>query len=209
MLRQQGLGITMASLLERRFSFYAAYHQNEANQNIHIVCVPLIYWSALILVSVLLPCSLSTVIPGVPEAINVVGVAIPIDASFVAVLVYFLYYIVLSPVLAVSALAAGRATPSPLTLLCCAPVLQLCTTFLLSTALVGATVAVLQLGPTLAVRVAAVVHVVGWLAQFYGHGHYEGTLATWCCTSCVGFPLMRRERDVSCEQGVHRRCWTA
>lgn len=86
-------------MLERRFSFYAAYHQNPVNQAIHIVCVPLIFWSSLVVAGVLLPGRVTN--PLAPAAGGSASDALAPDVPTAIVLAYLAYYLVLSPKLAV------------------------------------------------------------------------------------------------------------
>ena len=92
-----------ASLLERRFSFYAAYHQNPVNQAIHIVCVPLIFWSSLVVAGVLLPGRVTN--PLVAAAGGSSSDALAPDVPTAVTLAYLAYYLVLSPKLAVRAVS--------------------------------------------------------------------------------------------------------
>lgn len=140
----------MTALYPERFLkglvFYGGYHTNPVNVGIHVLCVPSIYFSALVLlqrVPIAVPTIIATALAsvGLPAA----SAALP-TAAF-----YSLYYTYLpGPSLlgfSASALAAG--------------------------ALWGVGAWNSWLGVR-AIPVAATVHIACWLAQFYGHGAHEG-----------------------------------
>jgi uncharacterized membrane protein YGL010W len=141
----------MAPLYPERFLkglvFYGAYHTNPVNKAIHIVCVPAIYASALVLLSAL-------PVPFVPSIVATGLSTVGLPAASAAHVVagyytgYYTYLTGFSVVgLSASALAAG--------------------------ALWGAGAWSAALGPK-AMTAAAAVHVFSWVAQFYGHGAHEG-----------------------------------
>eukprot|EP00755_Sulcionema_specki_P039501 Sspe_Gene.2913::Locus_967_Transcript_2_4_Confidence_0.333_Length_762::g.2913::m.2913 len=93
------MGINLS--LKDQLTFYGAYHHNSVNQWIHIICVPLILWTAMVWVAPL------EVLPGVA-------------ACWGVALVYGTFYVLLepiaglmyAPVLALMALTAVDFTKS-------------------------------------------------------------------------------------------------
>ncbi|KAG4070618.1 hypothetical protein HA402_013538 [Bradysia odoriphaga] len=132
--------------LEEQFTFYAAYHHTTVNKLIHIVCVWPILWSFYVL---------SEYIPYVaPAPFNSFVSAIhPLNVPFVAAVIYAAVYImmdkkagVVAAILLGFCLITGRKF------------------YLESEAMFDYP----------AWQIAAVVQVVCWVAQFVGHGVYEG-----------------------------------
>lgn len=123
-----------------------AYHSNLVNQVIHIICVPAIFTTALVFLSYWnLEKSLPT---GVAEAILPYTGSVPLAPLLVTTL-YALYYLYLTP------FSLGFLASS-----ICFAELFLCIKFI---AYFGAA----------AWKPALVIHVLGWIAQFYGHGVHE------------------------------------
>ncbi|KAJ6636139.1 2-hydroxy-palmitic acid dioxygenase mpo1, partial [Pseudolycoriella hygida] len=132
--------------LEEQFTFYAAYHHTTVNKIIHVICVWPILWSALVL---------SEYIPLVaPEQFNTFVVAVhPLNVTFVAAVFYAAVYLLMdkkagfiATLLLAFCLVSGRK-------------------FYLE--------AELNYGYA-AWQIAAVIQVVCWVAQFVGHGVFEG-----------------------------------
>jgi len=145
-----------ASGLLGAFAFYGAYHSNVINQRIHQVFVPAIYTTALVFLTRagtgVSTSSLPSLFTPVLQALGE-GKGGSISAGLPVALGYAGYYLSLTvaerPVLGLSAAAlALGALP-------------------LAHAWMG------NLGPH-AMTGAIVVHVMSWLAQFYGHGVHEG-----------------------------------
>lgn len=101
------------SLLERRFTFYASYHNNPVNQWIHIVCVPVIFWSALVLGAYIPVESLLNAIgQSSTEPLCTLGpLVVPRNVATLAVIVYMVYYLILSRLLGVSFSFFNRLQP--------------------------------------------------------------------------------------------------
>ena len=129
------------------FAFYAAYHDNIVNQVIHIICVPLILITALVFLSY---ADMSGVVPDAVAKAVARGTGEPLNAALVVAAAYMLYYLYLTPS-ALGCIALGMV--------------GLCfTTAVYAKGHLGAA----------AWQPALAVHVVAWIAQFYGHGVHEG-----------------------------------
>ena len=136
------------SWLKRSFVFYGSYHNDPTNQLIHIVFVWTILWTAFTMLAFT---------PSLLPGLNLQLGFLPTGTSFlpnwnlVACAVYFFWYLVVEP--------EGYAG-----YLCCMFVLlgYVASTLLFHT--FGADAF------TWALR----VHIVSWLAQFVGHGIFEG-----------------------------------
>ncbi|KAI9591792.1 hypothetical protein BDF19DRAFT_389081 [Syncephalis fuscata] len=76
--------------LEQQLIFYGSYHSNRINVLCHIICVPLILWSAMVLTSAFDP--IATIDTGIFSKIPVV-----INVPFSAALLYSAYYMLLEP----------------------------------------------------------------------------------------------------------------
>ncbi|KAK4199578.1 hypothetical protein QBC40DRAFT_80438 [Triangularia verruculosa] len=127
--------------LEKQLTFYGAYHHNQVNIVIHMVCVPLILFSAFALASnygpfFTLPSWLS-----IPYLTPNLG-------TFAA-MIWGALYLLLEPV-------AGGA----LALICLASA-------------AGTNFLRIQY-PESANQTALAIHIVSWIAQFVGHGKFEG-----------------------------------
>lgn len=127
--------------LEKHLVFYGAYHHNTVNVIIHMICVPLILFSAFALATNTGP------LFDIPEWLSV-----PYLDPNLGTLASFIWgglYVLLEPV-------AGTV----LAILC-----------------VGAAAGANYLkvaDPENTNKVALAVHIVCWLAQFLGHGAFEG-----------------------------------
>jgi len=128
-----------------QLSFYAAYHSNSTNQLIHFVFVPLILFTAMIWGA--------TAGPLLPTPSFVPKIApdwpVVLNVPAFAALLAGSYYITLDPVagiVATALLVVGWLSAT-----------HLCVVY-----------------PGVAWKYATVLHVVGWIAQFVGHGVFEG-----------------------------------
>lgn len=128
------------------FAFYAAYHDNYINQWIHIVCVPLILMSAFVMLGYV---DLSPYLPAAFAKAFTGYVGTPLSASLLIASFYAAYYLYLQP-----GWLGASASVMVFVLLLLAVAWR--DTF----------------GESMAAAVA--LHVVGWIAQFYGHGVHEG-----------------------------------
>ncbi|THV05454.1 DUF962-domain-containing protein [Dendrothele bispora CBS 962.96] len=82
--------------VDTQLTFYGAYHSNRVNVLIHIVCVPLILWSAQVLASDFSHLSF------LPEIHHVFNEYLVFDLNIPAIFtfVYIIYYLILEPVAA-------------------------------------------------------------------------------------------------------------
>ena len=115
---------------------YSVCHQNPINKKIHWICVPLIVWSLLALLWY------------IPIPFPVKGTAVPVNGGTLFMTLATLYYLVLSPRLALGGLILFSA------MLWLG--LKTSQTFGLSMWIL-----------------ALVVFILAWIGQFIGH-HYEG-----------------------------------
>jgi len=130
--------------LRQQLSFYGAYHNNHVNVLIHTLFVPIILFTALVMVSPLSSSYETTVtVPGLMSTTLVV------NFPLIYVTITGLYYIMLEPV-------AGAS------FFCVMLMMWL-----------GATNMFVTMG-TRACYLALAIHVIGWIAQFLGHGVFEG-----------------------------------
>lgn len=136
------------SWLGRSFVFYGSYHNDVVNQRIHIVFVWAILWTAFTMLSYT-PSFDSTLM------INVQGIEFVPNWNLVACAVYFFWYLVAEP--------GGFAG-----YICCALVLV---GYLLSTWLFSFHD---DTSRKLLFTWALRVHILSWVAQFIGHGVFEG-----------------------------------
>ncbi|KAH7124027.1 hypothetical protein B0J11DRAFT_530514 [Dendryphion nanum] len=130
----------MSLNLERQLLFYGSYHHNSVNVGIHVVCVPIIVMTFLILFSN------SPAIP-LPPWLSIPN--LPLNFATAIATLYTTLYILMEPVaggLVLPLVFGGTAWANHLT-----------STY-------GAT----------ANYWAAGLNIVSWIAQFVGHGHYEG-----------------------------------
>ncbi|GAA6050825.1 hypothetical protein JCM3770_001665 [Rhodotorula araucariae] len=133
--------------LEQQFSFYAAYHTNTKNVLIHVLCVPTILFSGLIL---------THGIPGAATSLAHLDVDLFGKHFGVDVTIPFLW-------------AAGNAAYfvllEPVAGLLYAPILL---------AFGHYSNVWYSLHHDQAMKYATVAHVGSWIAQFIGHGAFEG-----------------------------------
>jgi len=129
--------------LEKQLAFYGAYHSNKVNVRIHMVFVPIIMWTSLVMLS-----SLPTPV-WIPEYTHAFSDHLVFKVNWASILtaLYLAYYTVLFPP------AAVMYAPQQI--------------FFLLTANSIA-------HDPKNVKLALVLHVVAWVAQFYGHGVHEG-----------------------------------
>ncbi|KAG8845992.1 hypothetical protein FRB96_002218 [Tulasnella sp. 330] len=80
--------------VERQLVFYGAYHSNPYNIAIHILCVPLILWSAFVFLAV---APVPQAFPTITHDFNPY-LAFEFNWAFLLALSYNIYYIVLEPV---------------------------------------------------------------------------------------------------------------
>ncbi|KAK1231722.1 hypothetical protein PQX77_005154 [Marasmius sp. AFHP31] len=137
--------------VDKQLVFYGAYHSNRINVLIHIVCVPLILWTAQVLLAdIPIPASLYNLFTsiGFPShvAINPY-LAFTVNVPFVLTAFYITYYFLLEPY------AAALYAP------------QLVLSLLTATSFAESRAAHLT--------EAATLHAICWIAQFIGHGVAE------------------------------------
>ncbi|KAF9940904.1 hypothetical protein BGZ65_005812 [Modicella reniformis] len=131
--------------LKYQLAQYASHHNNPVNIGIHLTCIPLILWSALIFAAKTGPLFQTLRAPGFLARLSKI---FPPNAGILTMMAYCLYYIKLDKV-------AGLLT-APLFI----GLAKHATTF-------NAT-------RTDATKVATQVQIVAWGAQFIGHGVFEG-----------------------------------
>lgn len=129
------------------FAFYGAYHSNPVNQWVHIICVPIILATFMAMFHRWVP--LDAYIPADIAALVAKYTGASFSLSTIAVVLYALYYIYLTP----NWLGFSAA-------------------FLVGVAFVTGTNIAAQ--GAAAVQYAIYANVVGWIAQFYAHGVHEG-----------------------------------
>ncbi|KAI5300738.1 hypothetical protein KEM56_002230 [Ascosphaera pollenicola] len=139
------MGLRSFLNIERQFSFYGAYHHNPVNVAIHITCVPLIMLTAFVFTT--LPYAQ---IPSLAGLSYPLSSYLPLDLCTLSAITYSILYMIMD-------LEAGS---------------------MLAMIVMGLAALAHQLTATLGARVAfrgsLAVHVVAWIAQFVGHGVYEG-----------------------------------
>jgi len=141
-------GLSSLFSLEDQLSFYVAYHSDRVNKAIHVVFIPTIAWTVLVLCAQLGPgvevraegWGLSA--PAL-AAVEFVGASRRVNLSHALLALYALYYLRLDPV-------AGSLA---------APILAVMT----------ATANATPMAPTSVLA----LHVAAWVAQFVGHGVFE------------------------------------
>lgn len=144
--------------VRKQLAFYAGYHRHPVNVAIHIVCIPAILWSALLLFAHLpIPDAISRAI--LPSGSNVVRLgkhlAFQPNVGLVLNALYCAYYIALEPIAGLLYLPVAALN-------------QLTTTSLATTP------AHTHPYGLSAPAIAGLVQVVSWAAQFAGHGFAEG-----------------------------------
>lgn len=132
---------------ETQLSFYGQYHHNVLNKWIHIVCVPLIYWSSLVFGAYFSP---------VFGHWFLERYGLPLNLSTIVTILYSSYFIILEPLSGFLYL----------------PILLFqgyyANEFLL---LSHVDLFNFSFSP---IQFAIILHVVCWIAQFVGHGVAEG-----------------------------------
>ncbi|KAF2636080.1 DUF962-domain-containing protein [Massarina eburnea CBS 473.64] len=130
----------MSLNLEKQMRLYGAYHHNSVNVVIHVVCVPAILMTFVVLF---------TNTPSVPLPSWLSVPYLPLNAGTFGVFIYSTLYILMEPV------AGALLTPLLIGGAACAN--HLASTY-------GAT----------ANYWAGGINAVSWIAQFVGHGAFEG-----------------------------------
>lgn len=136
--------------LKKNLIFYGAYHREPTNVAIHIACVPVLLATGFIF-GTNTP-TLPVPLPRLLQRLN-----LPLNLSTLAGTTYATLYLLLSPNLA-------GATIAPL-------VLSLSS---LSNILHKRASASIPLSIRKLNTIAITVHIVSWIAQFIGHGKFEG-----------------------------------
>ncbi|KAI0036022.1 DUF962-domain-containing protein [Vararia minispora EC-137] len=131
--------------LKAQMAFYGAYHSNATNVTIHRICVPFIQWSAQVLLTLL-----ATNPSWFPAFHYQLGPYIQFEFNWAAVqaIIYVLYFTVLHPTGALFYLPQQALS-------------------------VGTAIAFAHRAPN-ALVIASVVQTCTWIAQFIGHGKFEG-----------------------------------
>ncbi|KAI5122176.1 hypothetical protein M0805_007073 [Coniferiporia weirii] len=128
--------------VEKQLVFYGAYHTNKVNVGIHMVCVPLLIWTAQVMLASL---PTPSFFPAYKHDFNSI-LSFEFNYATVQAVLYFAYFFTLLPSAALS-----YAPQSIISLLSAIAVSR-------------------DSGNVLT---ALTLHVVCWLAQFYGHGVHE------------------------------------
>lgn len=135
----------MDSRLKREFTFYGQYHTNKVNIGIHVVCVPVIFFTALVLSHAFGSPSFAFV----PLDLPVLGAqTLDVTPAFLTAAAYAAYFVMLEPV-------AG---------LLYAPILLG----------MGHYSNVWYATDNEAIKKAGYLFTAAWIAQFVGHGKFEG-----------------------------------
>ena len=144
--------------LARQFVFYGEYHSNAVNQWVHILCVPLILWSAFFLLhGVPLPAAAASLLSSLPApAASAVAALGGGTAALPAAALYAAFYLWLSP------LAVGVVAAAAVAALAAA-----------AAAAVAAAPGLVLVGGISATAAVAALHAAAWVAQFVGHGVFE------------------------------------
>lgn len=130
----------MSLNLEKQLRFYGAYHHNPVNVAIHIVCVPAILLTFLLL---------ATNTPSIPLPPWLSVPYLPFNLGTSAAVLYTTLYILMEPV-------AGT---------------------MIAPLIIGGTAYANYLTSTYGAAAnswAGAINVVSWIAQFVGHGAFEG-----------------------------------
>jgi len=136
--------------LKKQFTFYASYHNDPFNVAIHLVCIWQLLWSSIALLQYT-PAILPT--PSFVTSLSPALADVSINLAFAWSMIYIVSYLLMDPV------AGG-----------------------LGATMVGAlylmTGTLVKANPTVAgyplFQVLVVFHVAMWIAQFIGHGVFEG-----------------------------------
>lgn len=131
-----------------QFGFYGQYHANKYNVMIHVVCVPCILWTGLVMFNAI-PLPQYTVDLSNSSLQSVFGSVFSVNFSVLYALANALYFMTLEPL-------AGLLYFPILTAQA-----QTATHFYFS-------------NPDSHFYYALALHVVCWVAQFIGHGYFEG-----------------------------------
>lgn len=123
--------------IDRLLSEYGESHQNPTNKAVHWVCVPIIFWTV---TALLWGIKLDYVIP---------GINIELNGAMIALTLVLIYYITLSPLLAVGMLLFSVA---------CMGLSHTIETALKQNGL-----------PPVLWAIALSVFVLAWIGQFWGH----------------------------------------
>jgi uncharacterized membrane protein YGL010W len=130
----------MSLNLEKQLVFYGSYHHNKANVGIHVLCVPPILLTSLLLL---------TNTPAVPLPSWLSVPNLPLNVGTATAVLYSTLYILMEPV-------AGAMV---------APIL------------IGSTAYANHLTSEYGMAVnswAGAINIACWIAQFIGHGKFEG-----------------------------------
>ncbi|KAM0754740.1 DUF962-domain-containing protein [Meredithblackwellia eburnea MCA 4105] len=135
--------------LEDQFAFYGSYHTNPVNIAIHIVCVPTIFFTSLVLAHHWQKEAFATFDVPIPHFLGL-GPLLPLDVTFpfIVAAAYSLYFISLEPFagLLYSPILLGMGHFSNV---------------------------VYDTVPN-AMKIAGWAFGASWIAQFIGHGKFEG-----------------------------------
>ncbi|KAL0085974.1 hypothetical protein J3Q64DRAFT_1739431 [Phycomyces blakesleeanus] len=129
--------------LKKQLVLYGAHHFNKVNIAIHMVFVPVIFWTSLVFASKTGPLISAESLPSFLQWLSVWE----LNLSFFVVVFYDAYYAILDPIAA----------------LLYAPILFTMTY----------TATQFQLTRPAAIQEALVLHIVSWIFQFIGHGVAE------------------------------------
>merc|ERR1712156_1373536 len=135
--------------LEKQFTFYASYHNNRVNVAIHLLCIPILLATGLVMLQYT-PELLTQ-----PELFKSIpdGQYLKVNLAFVVTLIYAICYIVMEPF-------AGFIGAILVSLL------SVTAAKLVGT---GATI-----GGDDVLNIAIAIHITAWILQFIGHGLFEG-----------------------------------
>ena len=135
---------TPQTFLEKSFSFYASYHNNFINQIIHIICVWPIFFTAILFLQY------SSLLPFSNLISSFIPSFLSINYSLPVLFFYFVFYLLIE--------LPGIIGP-------------ICAIFVILTGIL--THQIKEIYPN-SYKIGLIIHILAWLAQFYGHGVYEG-----------------------------------
>ncbi|EGG04895.1 uncharacterized protein MELLADRAFT_116962 [Melampsora larici-populina 98AG31] len=151
--------------LEHQFAFYGQYHVNQVNVAIHIICVPIIFFTALILVHYL-PFFKNTILDSqpihLPDFILATGLygsdsVYELNLATLVSIGYATYFIILDPI-------AGTLY---------APILLSFGQW--SNQLYQLEIITINSSNPISVySISLITFILGWISQFIGHGKFEG-----------------------------------
>ncbi|ODV91323.1 hypothetical protein CANCADRAFT_3031 [Tortispora caseinolytica NRRL Y-17796] len=157
--------------IEDQLTFYGSYHNNKVNVLIHIICVPMILASSILMLSNFV---LTDFVPqsSIGACIAVVGERVPgfVDRSIIVNVAQALLTFLTSPFA-----NAGFLVAVIYSTFYCA--LDFMVGLMSSLALIQASVKSVELlawDSRTATKYALIVHIACWIAQFIGHGVFEG-----------------------------------